>query len=267
LAPESNEKTMRIHFIGYGRLAKSIIATWQKHHQITVSSPSLSNGHILGSIQTSANNTVFLAHSEVIILAVKPKIISTVLQEIKPFLNKNTMIISLAAGFTLEKLKSLCPGHSKIMRAMPNIAAEIGHSSTLMLGPQALQKSIQPLFLELGPVHWVEQDDLLDMGTILAGSGPAYVFYLMRALQEIGVDLGMPEALSKMIVQETFLGASLLSLKKSDSLYDLQQQVTSPQGTTAAALEILASKKVASHLKEAIIAAWQRIQELRAEIE
>ena len=256
---------MHIRFIGYGRLAKSIITTWAKHHQITISSPRLSQGLIASHIQTTSDNTALLDTADIIVLAVKPKMIASVLKEIQPFLNPNTVIISLAAGLTLDRLKTLCPSHSKIIRAMPNIAAEVGRSTTLLLCPSSLQAIVEPLFLEIGAIHWVEQDDLLDIGTILAGSGPAYVFYLMRALQDIGITLGMPESLCKSLVQETFLGASVLSLEKTDSLHDLQQQVTSPQGTTAAAIHVLETQHVHESLKQAVLAAWQRIQELRNE--
>jgi pyrroline-5-carboxylate reductase len=257
---------MNIRFIGYGRLAKSLIKKWQIEHQITVSAPRLTESDSTQSIKTTSNNQIFLDKADIVVLAVKPKVIPLVLHEIRNYLNPNSIVISLAAGITLNKLQKFCPNHEKIIRAMPNIAAEIGQSATLILSPIPLRQTIEPLFTQLGTVHWVEQDDLLDIGTILAGSGPAYVFYFMRTLQETGITLGMPEDLCRSIIQQTFLGATLLSLNKSDSLLELQHQVTSPQGTTAAALALLDEKHVDKSLEQAIQSAWKRILELRLEI-
>jgi len=256
---------MNIRFIGYGNLAKSIIATWKKQHRITISTPNLAP-KIDQNLMFCEQNQAYLDQQDLIVLAVKPKLIHTILNEIEAFVLPNTIIISLAAGITLHDMENKFP-HLQIIRAMPNIAAEIGESATLILKNPLISENnhqkIENLFLELGSVDWVLEDNILDLGTILAGSGPAYVFYLLRAFQESAESLGMPSNICKKIVLQTFLGATYLAKNSNDSLLNLQKQVTSPQGTTEAALKIFSDLHLDQSIQKALEAAWQRIQTLR----
>ena len=258
---------MNIRLIGYGRLAKSLATIWHKHHQLIVSSPTLETKTLELGIRTLSDNTMHLHQQDLIVLAVKPKLITHVLDEIRAQLAPSSLIVSLAAGVTLDTLKQHTPHHSQVIRAMPNIAAEVGQSATLLLksGNLSPQQSfiIEQCFQQCGLIEWVSNDEVLDLGTILAGSGPGYVFYMMRALQESVTALGMPTEIAKTLVQQTFLGASLLATHKSESLLELQQQVTSPKGTTAAALEVFDKYHLDQQLHEALNAAWQRVLELR----
>ena len=258
---------MNIRFIGYGRLAKSLITKWQEQHHITVSTPNLKKDEkTLHQIICTNDNKALLEEQNLIVLAVKPKLIHQVLKEIADYIPKNSIIISLAAGITLESMEKHFP-NLRFIRAMPNIAAELGESATLLMKNPKLADSehqqIASLFIELGTIDWVNDDNLLDLGTILAGSGPAYVFYLMHAFQESATKLGMPESISKKLTLQTFLGASLLAKHSSESLQTLQEQVTSPKGTTEAAIEIFNHYQLDSKLNDAIKAAWLRILELR----
>jgi pyrroline-5-carboxylate reductase len=196
------------------------------------------------------------------ILAVKPKNIAAVIQEIASKIPKNRPLVSLAAGITLPQLQNLLPGHPLIIRAMPNIAGIIGESATVILAKQQPQM-IHDLFCDLGTVNWVNDDKTLDLATILIGSGPAYVFSLMQAFQQAIEKLGMPSELSQPLVEQTFLGAVRLSQDSSLSLTELTAKVTSPQGTTAAALAVLAENDIDKSIFQALSAAWQRIEELR----
>lgn len=258
---------MNIRFIGYGNLAKSIIATWKKQHRITISTPNIT-AKTDGNLIFCNHNQAFLNEQDLIVLAVKPKLIHAILSEIKAFVLPNTIIISLAAGITLNEMANKFP-HLQIIRAMPNIAAEIGESATLLLKNPLISEEnhqkIENLFLELGSVDWVLEDNILDLGTILAGSGPAYVFYLLRAFQESAESLGMPSNICKKIVLQTFLGATHLAKNSNDSLLNLQNQVTSPQGTTEAALKIFSDLHLEQNIQKALEAAWQRIQTLRTQ--
>lgn len=257
---------MNIRIIGFGRLAKNIVNTWKRMHQITVSSPNLIESHTIGC-QIADNNTHLLTEQDMIVLAVKPKVIDLVIQEIRPFLEEKALIVSLAAGITLKHLKNALPKHVNIIRAMPNIAAGIGQSASLLLGKETLQNSqvtlLENSFSQLGTIHWVTNDNQLDVGTVIAGSGPAYVFYIMDALQQSAVNLGLPEQIAQQLVEQTFLGASTIALKENLSLKQLQEQVTSPQGTTASALAVFERTQIATCLDEAIKAAWQKVLEIR----
>lgn len=260
---------MNIRMIGYGRLAKSLATIWQKYHQLIVSSPTLETKTLEHGIGTLSDNSLHLHQQDVIVLAVKPKLITHVLDEISTLLAPSSLIVSLAAGVTLDTLRQHIPHHSQVIRAMPNIAAEVGQSATLLLKSENLSSQqsfiIEQCFQQCGLIEWVSNDEILDLGTILAGSGPGYVFYMMRALQESATSLGMPKDIAKILVQQTFLGASLLATHKSESLLELQQQVTSPKGTTAAALEVFDKYHLDQQLHEALNAAWQRVLELRSQ--
>jgi pyrroline-5-carboxylate reductase len=199
---------------------------------------------------------------DVILLGVKPQLITQVLADIAPNLTKDSIVVSLAAGITLATLKTLIPKQAHVYRAMPNIAASVGLSATLLYGDKP-HTPLHDLFLEIGSVDWVENDKLLDLGTILAGSGPAYFYYIMQHLQKGIVDLGMPEDLAKKILLQTNLGATILAQQSSQSLQALQAQVTSPKGTTAAAIAEFEHAQMGDILEKGLEAAWHRILELQ----
>jgi len=253
--------------IGYGRLAKALASQWVKTHRVMVSSPSQIHACLENGIETRNCNLKDLGDADVIILAVKPAKITEVLIELAPVIAKDILIISLAAGVTLSKLQTINPNHS-IIRAMPNINAQVQASASLLLKDEQLsQQHIQmaeTLFASLGSVDWVGNDDVLDMGTILAGSGPAYVFYFMDALVQSAMQLGMNEDLAKKLIVQTFLGSSQLADEKDICFQDFIAQVASPQGTTAAALAVMKNQDIAQSLNQAIQAAWQRVLALRA---
>jgi pyrroline-5-carboxylate reductase len=254
--------------IGYGRLAKALAAQWVKTHRVIVSSPSQIHACLENGIETRNCNLKDLEEADVIVLAVKPAKMTEVISELSEVIAKDTLIISLAAGVTLSNLKNICPNHLAIIRAMPNINAQVQASATLLLKDNQLsQKHIQMavmLFSSLGTIDWALNDDALDIGTILAGSGPAYVFYLMEAFQQSAMHLGMSEALAKKLIVQTFLGSAKLAHEKNICFQDFIAQVASPQGTTAAALEVMKSQEIPKSLDKAIQAAWQRVLSLRA---
>ena len=258
---------MNIRIIGFGRLAKCFVPIWKKQHQLVISSPNIQTDLDLPMIYFTQNNTEMLENQDIIVLAVKPKIIKTILKNISSLISKNTIIVSVAAGVSLESLQAEISKDHLIIRAMPNIAAEIGQSATLLFTNQSLHQQqkhcIESVFSELGLIHWVSNDDSLDLGTIFCGSGPAYVFYIMRAFAESMIDMGMSQGVAEQLVKQTFIGASLLSQHKTDSLLALQQQVTSPQGTTAAAIEVFEQHQLNNQLHDALCAAWQRVLSLR----
>lgn len=252
---------MKIRIIGYGRLAQSLVPNWIKNHDIVASSPNIQSHTKIHCIH---ENKQFL-DANVIILCVKPQLIGTVLSEIGMHIPNHSVIISTAAGLSLKQIKGYLSSSIQVYRAMPNIAASIGKSATLLYG-DSHSSLVESLFLEIGQIDWVDNDDILDLGTILAGSGPAYFYYFMQQLQKSIVDLGMPEDLAKKLILQTGLGATQLAQQASISLEALQQQVTSPKGTTAAAIDIFENAHLGEILQDGLNAAWQRVLKLRTEI-
>lgn len=251
---------MKIRIIGFGRLAQSLVPNWKNNHQIIASSPNITEHKDI--ICTSQNAS--LLDVDVLILCVKPQLINCILNEIGNQLPKQCIVVSTAAGITLKQLQKSLPPSVKVYRAMPNIAASIGESATLLYG-DTYSSLIEALFLEIGSIDWVNNDDILDMGTILAGSGPAYFFYIMQQFQNGITGLGMPEKLAKKLILQTCLGAAQLAKNSSISLEQLQQQVTSPKGTTAAAIQEFENNELGNILHKGLNAAWQRILELQSQ--
>jgi pyrroline-5-carboxylate reductase len=207
------------------------------------------------------------AKPSVILLAVKPQVIDEVLPSVAPLMGKQTVVLSIAAGRTLASLGRHLPRGAAIVRAMPNTAAAIGHSMTAACAgvtvtrDQALE--CNRLLEAVGEVVWIDDESLMDAVTAISGSGPAYVFLLAECLAEAGRQAGLDSELANQLTRTTVEGAGEL-LRRSDlSPAELRANVTSPKGTTAAALEVLMAKGgLQELLARAIAAAMKRSREL-----
>jgi pyrroline-5-carboxylate reductase len=203
----------------------------------------------------------------VIVIAVKPQITDKLMPEIEPLLGEATVLLSIAAGRTLESLSRQLPPEVAIVRAMPNTPASVGQGITVACANQNVtpeqRRECEALLEAVGEVIYVEDEASLDAVTAVSGSGPAYVFFMAECLAEAGVDAGLPPELAERLARATVSGAAEL-LRRSDlSAAALRENVTSPQGTTAAALEELMVEKGLKHLlARAVAAAKKRSREL-----
>jgi pyrroline-5-carboxylate reductase len=179
----------------------------------------------------------------VIVLAVKPQTAPEVLPLIARAAGRSTLVLSIMAGRTLAFLDKAFPAGTPIVRAMPNLPASIGRGITVAVGNKHVGKAQRDLATELllatGAVTWVEDEKLLDAVTAVSGSGPAYVFLLAEALTQAAVDAGIPAKLAARLARETIAGSGELLRQSRLDAATLRQNVTSPGGTTAAALEVL----------------------------
>jgi pyrroline-5-carboxylate reductase len=157
-----------------------------------------------------------------------------------------------------------------IVRTMPNIAALIGAGATGMYANGLVsenERSIaESIFRSVGLVAWVQHENELDIVTALSGSGPAYIFYFMEAMEHAAVKLGLPQDIARLLVIQTALGASKLVLEQSVDPAILRQQVTVPKGTTQAAISHLDSMDVSLHIEQAVKYACERAREIEAEV-
>ena len=207
------------------------------------------------------------APPSVMVIAVKPQIIDEVLPALGSSVGPSTVVLSIAAGRTLANLASHLPRASAIVRAMPNTPAAIGQGMTVACANSEVtrdQALLCNMLLEaVGEVIWIDDEALLDAITAVSGSGPAYVFLLAECLAEAGVAEGLDPELAARLARATIAGAGEL-LRRSDlSPAELKQNVTSPKGATAAALEALMGKDGLSDLlKRAVAAAAKRSREL-----
>jgi pyrroline-5-carboxylate reductase len=201
------------------------------------------------------------------VIAVKPQIMDEVLPPLGSSIGPSTVVLSIAAGRTLANLASRLPPGSAIVRAMPNTPAAIGQGMTVACASSAVTRDqallCNTLLEAVGEVIWIDDEALLDAVTAVSGSGPAYVFLLAECLTEAGVAEGLDREFAARLARATIAGAGEL-LRRSDlSPVELRQNVTSPKGVTAVALEVLMGKDDLSDLlKRAVAAAAKRSREL-----
>jgi pyrroline-5-carboxylate reductase len=204
----------------------------------------------------------------VIVVAVKPQVVEDVFPALAKVAGPETVVISIAAGKTLASFERHLPPGTAVVRAMPNTPAAIGRGVTgavINAHTTAAQKEIcESLLGAVGEVVWVPDESLIDAVTAVSGSGPAYVFLLAEALAEAGIAAGLDEATAKQLARATVTGAGELLNQSESDPETLRRNVTSPGGTTAAALEIL--MRDGDGLKElmtkAVLAAQKRGREL-----
>ncbi|KGP63386.1 pyrroline-5-carboxylate reductase [Legionella norrlandica] len=258
---------MNISFIGYGNMAKAIARSLQNQgkYSLSAAAPSLTAGINKENIRTHHDNKEIVKNADIIILAVKPSQMSPVLKEINPFIPINCLLISVAAGLTLTWFAKQCNKGQAVIRTMPNTPATVGMAATPMIANeftnQKQKKWAEQLFSSIGITSWVENEEDMDTFTALSGSGPAYVFLFIETMINAAVELGLNERVAKIFAMQTFLGALHLAQHSKLDLAELRTKVTSPGGTTAAALQIL-HKQLDDLIYSAMKAAKERAHEL-----
>jgi pyrroline-5-carboxylate reductase len=200
------------------------------------------------------------------VVAIKPQIAPEVMPQVARFVGDRTVLVSIMAGRTLRFLENALP-QAAVVRAMPNMPASIGRGITVAV-PNARvsppqRDLVDTLLSAIGSVEWVSDESLLDAVTALSGSGPAYVFLLAECMARAGAAAGLPAALAERLANATVAGAGELLGRSGIDAATLRQSVTSPAGTTAAALEVLMrGRGVQPLLTEAIAAATRRSRQL-----
>jgi pyrroline-5-carboxylate reductase len=218
-------------------------------------------------VNTALDNAAAARQADIVVLSVKPQRLAKVLAGLKGALQPHALVLSIVAGASLEKL-SRGLGHSIIVRSMPNTPAQIGEGITVWTASSDVsaeqQEMARQILLALGEEVFVEDESYLDMATALSGTGPAYVFLFMEAMVDAGVHLGFPRRVAEKLVAQTVLGSVDFYIKAGDPVHlaHLRNQVTSPGGTSAAALYYLEKAGFRTALSRAIWAAYERSQEL-----
>ena len=223
------------------------------------------------SIDAAAgSNAVAASDADVVIIAVKPGKVASVLREIRAVLRPAQVIVSLAAAVRLRLMEAQLPASTPVVRAMPNIAMALGQSATALCPSAAVTDEqralVASVFRLVGEVEFVEEE-ALDGVTALAGSGPAFIFYLLEALAEGGRRAGVPGDVSDRLARQTLLGAARLALETALTPGEWIEQVKTPGGTTVAGLAVLQREGVREALIEAVEAAARRATEIADEFE
>ncbi|GAB6068466.1 pyrroline-5-carboxylate reductase [Methylothermus subterraneus] len=221
--------------------------------------------HAAGTAQEVA------ACCDLVVLAVKPQAIREVATEIAaPVQARKPLIVSIAAGIRERDLERWLGGEVAIVRAMPNTPALVqagatGLHANVYVSPEQRNRA-ESLLRAVGLTVWVEEEALLDAVTAVSGSGPAYFFLLMEALEKAGMNLGLAPATARLLVAQTALGAAKLALEAEVGPQELRRRVISPGGTTERALAVLQAGEFEALIKRAVDAAWARSVELSAQL-
>lgn len=268
----------KIAFIGAGHMAYSIIGgminAGVDKNSLMASNRNADKLAIIAEqfdIMTTNDNRLAADNARVVVICVKPKNMSFVIDELKDILlTQKPLLITLAAGTTIEAVEKLLGEHLAMVRAMPNIPALVGSGATGLyangLVSEHEQDIAESIFRSVGITTWVKHEKELDVITALSGSGPAYVFYLMEAMEQAAIDLGLSRDIARLFTMQTAFGASKLALEENVEPRVLLERVASPKGTTEAALHHLDENDVKTHIENAVKQAQLRAKEICKEI-
>ena len=256
-----------ISFIGGGNMATALIGGLAGKitpaanlHVIEINADARARLAALG-VRTSAAVDAAISASDVVILAVKPQQMHAVATQLRPFLTTQ-LLISIAAGIRAADLSRWLGGYGAIVRCMPNTPALIGRGITGLVALEkvtpAQRTQADAILCAVGSTVWLDDEALLDPVTALSGSGPAYVFYFIEAMQQAGVQLGLTAEQARDLSIATFVGAAQLAADASEPVSVLRERVTSQGGTTHAALTSMHESGVAAAIGRAIEAASVR---------
>jgi len=269
----SNAKQVKITFIGGGNMARALISGLASArrgglnhiHVVDVNPDCLAQLKEQFSVSTSNEIDATVAESDVVLLCVKPQQIREIAAKLTPHLS-DQLVISIAAGIRISDLSRWLSNYTAIVRTMPNMPALINLGITGMYAiPEvsAAQRVIaNDILCVVGKTVWLESEALLDPLTAISGSGPAYVFYFIEAMQKAAEEMGLTEEQGRELVLSTFLGASQLAFRSNESAATLRARVTSKGGTTHAAIQSLEQSGVTSIIIAAAKAASERAREL-----
>ena len=263
---------MHITFIGGGNMASALIAGLLREgfgaERISVVEHNIEAQHHLHNefrVAVSADLNAAAVAADVVVLAVKPQQLKAVAEQLQPLLDKQ-LVVSIAAGVRAASLSEWLGGYGLVVRTMPNTPAMIGAGVTALFAlpevSEVQRKQAEVIMEAAGSVVWLEDEALMDAVTAVSGSGPAYVFYFMEAMQQAGMDLGLSAAAARQLTLETFLGAAKLAETSTEELAQLRARVTSKGGTTEQAILSMQGVAVHASIGQAVFAAARRSKEL-----
>lgn len=268
----------KISFIGGGNMAQALIsgllACGVNPDLITVSAPSAATRDIfiaqqINTVDASLEPKAAVVDADVVILAVKPQVMKAVVSEFSDALDKQ-LIISVAAGLSTAALSQMLGGYCNIVRAMPNTPATIQMGATGLYATESISAADKQLAAAVmaasGLVMWVTDEAHMHAVTAVAGSAPAYVFYFIESMIDGAVALGLDKEQATALAMQTVLGAATMVKGSQDSPAELRRKVTSPKGTTHAAIVSMQDNQVGQHIAEAMQACYQRSQAISEEI-
>ncbi len=268
----------KIGFIGGGNMAASLIggliADGTTPSQIRVAEPDAQRAESLKqqfAVQIAADNGALVEESDVVVLAVKPQVLRDVCQQIAEQVQASRpLIISVAAGIRIGDIDRWLGEDNAIVRTMPNTPALVQCGATGLYANTKVDENqreiAERIMRAVGLTQWLENEAMMDAVTALSGSGPAYLFLVIEALQQAGCKLGLNGESSRVLALQTAFGAAKMALESSESSAELRRRVTSPGGTTERAIGILEEGDLRGLFEKALSGARDRAQELAEEL-
>lgn len=267
--------TLTLALIGPGAMAEAMIGGLIRKGlvpagQLTAAGPRaerLAELYEHYGVATSLNNAEAARSADIVILSVKPQRLDRVLAGLRGSIQPDALVLSIVAGASIGKISAALE-HAQVVRSMPNTPAQIGEGITVWTAEASVsaqqREMARQILLALGEEIFVEEEGYLDMATALSGTGPAYVFLFMEAMVDAGVHLGFPRRIAEQLVTQTLLGSVKFYQKHEEHVHlaRLRNQVTSPGGTSAAALYYLEKAGFRTAISRAVWAAYERSQEL-----
>jgi pyrroline-5-carboxylate reductase len=269
----------KIGFIGGGNMASSLvsglIASGHSPQQLWVSDINPDTLKALAenlNVNTSASNDSVINEVDVVVLAVKPQVLSSVAKSAAALIQqKKSLVVSIAAGISQHSLSQWLGAETAIVRCMPNTPALVLTGATALHANAkvtAEQRNLaENIMRSVGIALWVKDESELDAVTAVSGSGPAYYFLLMEAMEKAALELGLSEVTARLLVQQTALGAAKIALESSESPERLRKRVTSPSGTTQRAIETFEQGGFTELVSKALHAARDRSIEMSKQSE
>lgn len=264
----------RVGFIGAGNMARSLVGGLLKNRwptsRIIVADPDPQQRHAIQSIlgvTAYADNNDIARRADILVLAVKPQALKPAAQGIAAAVQqKRPLIVTIAAGVRSADLERWLGGNLPVVRAMPNTAALIGSGASGMHANARVDASMrdqaESILRSVGVAVWLDHEHLIDTVTALSGSGPAYFFLVMEALEQAAIEHGLDRATARLLTLETAFGAAKMALEGAEEPYKLRARVTSPGGTTERAIAVLEAGGTAGLFRRAVDAAVDRAREL-----
>jgi pyrroline-5-carboxylate reductase len=267
-----------IAFVGGGNMARSLIGALVRGgmaaSQIRVAEPNADLRQQLTDdfgVAVFADGVDAAAGADIVVLAIKPQVMRSVCGSLAPVLaERHPLMISIAAGLRIEQIDGWLGGGFPIVRCMPNTPALIGAGATGLIANGAVdasgRKQAETLLGAAGITVWIEHEDQIDVVTGVSGSGPAYFFLMIEALEDAGVAEGLPLETARALAIQTCLGAARMASEDAETPARLRERVTSPNGTTAAALQAFADGGLRELVARAVKAAKTRGAEMSREL-
>ncbi len=263
-----------ICFIGGGNMAQALIGGLISRGlpptRITVSDPVEQIRQLLQEkeVHVTQDNVAAIKNADVVVLAVKPQVLATVLRPLKGLLS-DKLVISIIAGAEIQTISNLIDSN-RIVRVMPNTPALVQTGAHGIYANDVVGTSDRELTSQIlaatGLTIWVNSEAQIDAVTAVSGSGPAYFFYLMESMIRAGKNLGLDEKVATALTLQTALGAAQMAITSPNTPSELRKNVTSPNGTTQAALEVFDRAQISQNIQSALAAAQKCSQELAQEL-